>query len=517
MSMTRPKIASIVASQVPAFVREDYATFIAFLEAYYEYLDTLVEIDLKTIRDIDETLDSFIQYFKKEVSTNIPYTVVNERFLLSHMKDQYLAKGSEASFKLLFRLLFNKEVTIEYPSTQILRASDGKWNQDISVFAKINLGTPDMIVGELVTILAGTNSLNVFIDRKQDVEVKINNIVQISTDTFEFFIDRKYLGIISINDQIQFNNEFNATIIPTTSNLIIQQGGKNFKVGQLYEIFNGSGIGSIIKVTAIDSNGGIKTAEFIKYGVGYLTDFTTTFLTDVGQVLDGSTINIVGLNIGISDIVSGFNEQGYINKVDYAMDAWDGTYAGETLREFSNTTTSIVDASEPAVIKIIIGAVAKYPGYFRNNDGFISDAMYIQDSKYYQAFAYVIKIDERLDDYRSAVKTLIHPAGMALFGEYGIRNSFDIDVTIETLNSILILALQDIVSFDDVLPTFAIGKALDESVTQIDEPTISFDKYIVQDGSDSITQTEGGYVVLNPYSDLDMFGENYVNTQVAFT
>ena len=118
MALSRPKIASLVASQVPEHVREDYATFIAFLEAYYEYLETQIGVDLHSIRDIDTTLEAFLQHFKNEVATNIPYNVsyntvnINQRFLLTHVKDQYLAKGSEASFKLLFRLLFNKEITI---------------------------------------------------------------------------------------------------------------------------------------------------------------------------------------------------------------------------------------------------------------------------------------------------------------------------------------------------------------------------------------------------------------------
>ena len=132
--INRPKLSSIVASQFPEFVREDYDKFIRFIEAYYEYLDTQSNVDAYQIRDIDSTLDSFIKYFKNELAVNVPYSVINERFLLTHIKEQYLAKGSESSFKLLFRLLFDKEVEVEYPSKQMLRASDGRWTQDVSIF-----------------------------------------------------------------------------------------------------------------------------------------------------------------------------------------------------------------------------------------------------------------------------------------------------------------------------------------------------------------------------------------------
>ena len=139
--ITRPKVSSIVASQLPEFVRDEYHTFVEFLKAYYEFLET-TQKDPISLRDIDTTLDAFITYFKSELSQKIPYSTVDERFLITRIKDLYLAKGSEASFKLLFRILFNKDITIQYQSSQMLRASDGKWNQDVSVFVKILVGNP---------------------------------------------------------------------------------------------------------------------------------------------------------------------------------------------------------------------------------------------------------------------------------------------------------------------------------------------------------------------------------------
>jgi hypothetical protein len=144
--ITRPKVSSIVASQLPEFIRDEYQTFVDFLKAYYDFLET-TQKDPTTLRDIDTTLDAFITYFKDELAAKIPYSTVDERFLISRIKDLYLAKGSEASYKLLFRILFNKDITLQYPSTQMLRASDGKWNQDVSVFVKILIGSPPVIVG----------------------------------------------------------------------------------------------------------------------------------------------------------------------------------------------------------------------------------------------------------------------------------------------------------------------------------------------------------------------------------
>ena len=110
--LTKPKLSSLVSSQVPEFVRSDYPAFIAFLEAYYEYLET-TQFSLEESRDLDKTLDSFIRYFKDELTAKLPYSTVDQRFLMQHVKEQYGAKGSEAAYKLLFRILYGKEVSID--------------------------------------------------------------------------------------------------------------------------------------------------------------------------------------------------------------------------------------------------------------------------------------------------------------------------------------------------------------------------------------------------------------------
>ena len=138
--MSRNKISSLVSRQIPEFVREDYPTFVAFVEAYYEWLQTQL-LDYAETRDLDTTLDDFIQYFKKELAYNLPGIVQDDRFYIERIKDLYLAKGSEASYKLLFKLLYNKEVQLSYPGQQLLRASDGRWNQDVSLFAKVSSTT----------------------------------------------------------------------------------------------------------------------------------------------------------------------------------------------------------------------------------------------------------------------------------------------------------------------------------------------------------------------------------------
>jgi hypothetical protein len=528
--ITRPKVSSLLPAQVPEFVREDYTTFVEFLKAYYEFLDQNYDTNFTTLRDLDKTLDTFIDQFKNELAINVPYSVVNERFLLEKIKDQYLAKGSEASFKLLFKILFNKQVTVDYPSRQILRASDGKWNQDVGIFARVNAGNPDSVVGKIVDVVTSTKILRVQVDKRQYVEVEVDNIVQISDDVYEFFIDRRFFGDISIGDSLRYGDTFDATIVPTTSRIEVQKAGKRFKIGDLYSIKNGEGAGSVVKISRVDTGGGIQALEFVKYGIKYTTDFTANLIPISGLSANsnlGSGLTITGgspsYTVAFSETTDGFYEQGIINTSDYTEtgEYWDGTYSGQIIREFYvDNKYTILDPDEPAIIKVTLGALAKYPGYYTTNDGFLDDAIFIQDSRYYQAFAYVLKIDERLDKYRSAVKTLIHPAGMALFGEFDIRNEFDTGTSLEFALKHLFIALQDEFFMSDGVPTKFLNKTLSsghlindnstadpESVTVTEELEFGTNKLI-----NNTTSNYDEVVEPNEVFPTDTVGENETRT-----
>jgi hypothetical protein len=470
--MSRTQLSSVVSRQIPEFIREDYPTFVAFVEAYYEYLQTQ-GVDLSTARDLDKTLDQFVIEFKKELAHNLPQIESDERFILSHIKDEYLAKGSESSYKLLFRLLFGKKVELTYPGTQMLRASDGRWNQEISVFAKVDFGDPNLIVGKLVDIQTATRLIRVLVDRKEDLVGEVDRIVALGGNIYEFFLDKKFFGILKPTDKIKYKDTFQATILPATQTPKITQPGKNFRVGQVFEVRSGTGTGALLKVTAITNNNGIKYAEFIKFGIGYTANFAVNLLANntvnaTQLAVAGASTSRSGNDLTIGDRTLGFDEQGYVNLGDYVTyDYVDGTYSGSIIREFSLSYRNAQTVSDdPAIIEVNLGALVKYPGYFTSNAGFLDDSIFVQDSKYYQTFSYVIRIDERLASYKSAVKTMLHPAGMALFGEYNITNNVDLSITLQSLVKSLGISLKDnFTALDTNGITLSVTKVLSDSIS----------------------------------------------------
>lgn len=136
--MADQKTSLLINRQVPEFVRDEYPVFVSFLEAYYEFLEqkqgtelndlTARAKDLRDISDVDLSIEDFEENFFNTFADLIPRDIaVDKSVLIKNVLPLYLSKGSESSFKLLYRMLFGDELEVKYPKNDVLRASDGKW------------------------------------------------------------------------------------------------------------------------------------------------------------------------------------------------------------------------------------------------------------------------------------------------------------------------------------------------------------------------------------------------------
>ena len=159
--LAKARLSNIVQRQFPEHIRENYPLLVEFVKLYYEFLQQSQNQELEKIRDIDTSLDEFIDHFKAELVKHVPLdTVSDKRLLLKNIREFYLSRGSEQSYKFLFRTLFAKEAELFYPSTQILRVSDGKWKQDVSIFLRVTGNTQTLfpIEGKFITITTSTKT-----------------------------------------------------------------------------------------------------------------------------------------------------------------------------------------------------------------------------------------------------------------------------------------------------------------------------------------------------------------------
>lgn len=426
--MNKTPITVALERQIPEYVRGEYELFVKFIKAYYEFLDQTQQRNLEDIRSIENTLEEFVIRFKKELSVLFPTnTLANERFILQRIREFYQSRGSKESYQFLFRILFNKDSEVFYPSTQILRASDGKWIQEKSVFIEVKSGDMFNLTGKIITIETKYKRVHVFSPR----------VVYYRNNVYEVFIDRAYVQDISIGDVVRSEDGSDlGNIIPCPNKYTITTEGAGFEVGQLFYLKTNSGDGSLIKVTKIGTGGSIKKIQIISFGL----DYESTYYAKLSNKQAVAVPYLHPVPGPYPDGINGFVDFGYINKQDYFyFDEFyqptvannqnvfyaDGTYVGDIIASFytNASNTNVID-NDTAEIKIELGAVATYPGYYAASDGFISDESYIQDGKYYQLFSYVIRVEQQIDSYIEIVKQLLHPAGMELYAEYNIKNDY---------------------------------------------------------------------------------------------
>ena len=105
---------------------------VSFLEDYYEFLNqkdqpTNIIDRITKEHDIDLIDDTYLNELKKEIAREIPNSdVLNNRQLFRNIVELYKARGSHDSIRIFFRLFFDDEVNVEYPSEKLFRTSYGR-------------------------------------------------------------------------------------------------------------------------------------------------------------------------------------------------------------------------------------------------------------------------------------------------------------------------------------------------------------------------------------------------------
>ena len=181
--MIDQKTSLLINRQVPEFVRDEYPLFITFLEAYYEYLETKqgTEIndltkrgkELRYISDVDESIDDFEEQFFNTFAALFPRDMqIEKSTLIKNVLPMYLAKGTESSFKLLYRFLFGQKLELKYPSNDVLIASGGNWV--VENVLKVS--------GDIISYYTadGTTKQFKILQEVNDVTVYVNDALQTS-------------------------------------------------------------------------------------------------------------------------------------------------------------------------------------------------------------------------------------------------------------------------------------------------------------------------------------------------
>jgi len=357
--------------RIPEFVTTDHTSFMTFLQAYYEWMETegnpkYESLKMLDRRDVDDTVDDFVKYFSREFIQNFPEVFASantdKRKLIKNIKDFYEAKGTEKSYKLLFRLLFDETPEFKYPSNEIIKASNANWKEPLVLKLSKTNDISDIfgMLGRKLEqrhpwsneVLAYGFIENILTYHKEGygvIEVELSSI----------------FGDFESEKEVQLTLSSGTTIYeyvyPTVANIGVSSGasGSNYSVGDQITVSGSSmGVGALGEITAVGLSGEINRVELLNTGINYrsIEDLTATISSN-GGTGSGATLGITGG-----------------------------------------------------------GNIQRKKGYWSGNEGLLSSTNKLQDNDYYQAFSYVIKSSKNLKDYADTVKRIIHPAGFKLFG-----------------------------------------------------------------------------------------------------
>lgn len=199
-----------IPSQLPEFLRDDptYQNFILFLEAYYEWMEQNQGIldrskNLLNYKDIDKTSNEFLDYFYNDFLSYFPKEILADKVKVTKIaKELYKSKGTPASYKFLFKILYNSDVDFFYTKDAVLRASSGKWY----VAKSLKIAQIDDNY-ELFKQFLNTKSLRVFGETTKSIAV-IENVIQAATkmEVFVSNIERLFqsgeiVRIVDTNNQ----------------------------------------------------------------------------------------------------------------------------------------------------------------------------------------------------------------------------------------------------------------------------------------------------------------------------
>ena len=396
MAAAEKTISALVQTQLPDFINGNHPQFKRFIELYYSWLEQNAPAGISNTagntiyhamqigdyRDIDETPDEFIRYFKDELLPHFPENPsLDIKKILKSAREYYNKKGSEESLKWLFKALYDTDLEVNYPKEQILIASDGKWKKprafritvgESNKNVDVNLLERKLVVGSISGATCIIESANRTIDEtngREIIEIYISNITK-------YFNNGEDI-IINYVDANGIDRIFRERIIGTLSNVRVDSNirtdptqrrrGLLYNVGDPVVITGGLGTSAEANdAAAIVGNvtrGSIEAVTPTFLGYGYREYYNTqvvvlrTLGVDDDEANSSTDLRVIALN---TSACTSNSQKNYLESITY--DKTSIEFLGDTLIGAANFAPMT-----PNNINIILNATEEdYTDYFEN-------------------------------------------------------------------------------------------------------------------------------------------------------
>jgi hypothetical protein len=290
-------ISPLIERQFPSIYREEGPTFIAFVRAYFEWLEQTNQVlyDARRLpdwRDIDTTLDEFVDQFRIKYMHGIPKDIAaDKRLLQKHIKELYSSKGTERGLELLFRVLFNEDINVYIPGSDILRASDAQWfvprYLELEYNPNISSYIGKTITGRVSGATAFVDDYKVFItnDKRHDI-LYITDIVG------TFAADEEIINTDVIGD-LGIEVTSSPRVRGSLSSIDVLGSSIGFSLGEVVDV-SGDGESGQAIVTDLKSLMGAVNFSIRNGGSGYTLTATETITPSLGE----TPFSVASFNIG---------------------------------------------------------------------------------------------------------------------------------------------------------------------------------------------------------------------------
>lgn len=295
-------ISYLVEKHFPAFYREEGSNFIAFVQAYYEWLESTDQAvgrsrNLLNYFDVDKSIDQFVNSFKQKYLVNFPLlSETDQRMFVKKATEIYRAKGSERAIELLFRLLYNEDINVYYPTQNILRPSSGKWTTPI--YLELSQAAKNkLFVGNIVT--GATTGATAVVARlaKRTLSGKTFDVAYLTN------ID----GNFAINEIVTYDGliEDSPTIIGSLNEIVIENAGQDFAIGDVVDVVsNATGSQGKARVTSIVPATGKIDYSLLDGGSGYTLSSNVVVSEKVLTFADFVSNSVYTTNFSEGEIVT---------------------------------------------------------------------------------------------------------------------------------------------------------------------------------------------------------------------
>jgi len=262
-------ISALIPQQFPDFYREEGPTFVEFVKTYYKWLESSNNSLFHSRRifdykDIDNTTDDFLLFFKEKYLTQIQLTSeTNTTQLLKHSLDLYRSKGTERGLDLLFRAVFGVPTSVYYPGSDIFRLSDGKWV--VPQYLEVSLSEHNvLLVNKQIEGLDSGATAFVQNVIRRTVKGKLIDILYISAIN----------GVFKTGEHVKHSvltvPQYPVIIGSFTDIIVSSSGtGAGFSVGDIVTIISDFGEQATARVVSISDTTGLVSLDLLFGGYGY--------------------------------------------------------------------------------------------------------------------------------------------------------------------------------------------------------------------------------------------------------